>query len=872
MKKIVSFILAAVLTVGVIPQTFAAEYNYEIYSCDFNDGVNTFTSGADAVAEDDGNGGKCIKFGEYETAENAPMMLLSYLDKESKAEVSADVKLADGTGEVNLVAYVNENDTDQRYVLSTAQVSTSWVHISGVMNIRLRSNVKSVKIAVEAVKDGQYTGMYLDNFKVLSDKNGLNSAPPVEEIKDTGNYTIRMAYETFNTSRMSEEGSPETIMITEEVKAHTGTHSCKVWNRSVSWETVKIYLNEIDPSSKIDISIWIRNEQGQKSRNYLWQAMVPTKQGDKWFDASAWTAATDSDWTEVKGYLDLTQYEVIGTPLVQIVATSWQNGGEDYYNYYVDDLLITADTPGKFYDDMQEEPSKCYNDAPGKSGTAIQTSKNPSEVEYERDLPALKDVYKDYFKIGACVWNWRENSDTNYGKLLKKHFNSLVSNGEFHPTAVIGTNGKCNYNGVDHLMDWAFKNGYTDFAGHALMWDRASMKRFLVDENENYKSRDEVLAWMKEWITNIMRHCEGDADPSEYTGNADPTNWHVDTWDVVNEAVDAVNDDGTTKFKQGHLLNVVGEEYVEYSFKFAEETGYDDVNFRYNDFYNLWPDRSKGIYALIKRLKERGCRVDKVGLQSHYLANTVVFDVLREAMDRYVSTGVHMDITEIDIRAYLLSELDARSMMFEDGVTKERDYDQASVYAGLFDIYREYSDSIDRVNFWTFWDGVSCWDNEGYTHKEYAGIFDRNFKAKPSYWAIADPDKYYNEILDEDTSKTRIRIKDKNLGGDDGADAFVENGTVYAEAVQFIKAFNLPVKANDEKASFISNSIYYSFKAQDKKAIVNFEEKELENAPIQRDGKLYLPVEETTRLIGLYPYYDEHRNIITILYTNYQKQ
>ena len=131
----------------------------------------------------------------------------------------------------------------------------------------------------------------------------------------------------------------------------------------------------------------------------------------------------------------------------------------------------------------------------------------------------------------------------------------------------------------------------------------------------------------------------------------------------------------------------------------------------------------------------------------------------------YSSLGVGLDVTELDIRALNAKEKNSGQNPFSKGITKEREYDQADIYAELFNLYREYQDNVDRVNFWTFYDGEAWWNEENYQKTEFSGIFDRAYKAKPLYWAITDPDKYYASI-DEDTEKPRIRINNVMLGGE----------------------------------------------------------------------------------------------------------
>ncbi len=629
----------------------------------------------------------------------------------------------------------------------TTVIGSQWKKLTMQVDLSQYSNLTEDPYFQITNGENVAYDFYVDDFTITANKPGehIDDAvvASVSPLSVSEPYVIRQVFENRNFGMITRQNTAE-FCLTDEITPMSGSKSLKVYGRNQSGGTLMVYLQDIDYSAKVHVSVWLRNKSGEPFRYYLWQAMVPTDSGNKWPAISSLQICTDDGWHRLEGDLDLSQYNVTGTPMIQIVATS----GQQYFDFYADDLIITATGGTKVYDDTTLEPTEVYSTKEGDSATAIETA--PEYTDIEEAIPSLRDVYKDYFKVGATVWNWMENSETRYGRLLSKHFNSIVSNGEFHPTSVISSDGTYSYAGVDHFMDWAFKNGFTDVAGHALIWDRPSMTRFIKNSDGSYKSRDTVLAWMKEWITNMMKHCEGDGNASEYSSGTDYTNWHIDTWDVVNEAVDDLNADGTCKYRDYRLfINAVGEDYVDYAFKYADEVGYNDISLRYNDYHDYddgHPNKAKGIYVLVKHLRDSGLRVDKVGIQTHFLSDTVEFNAYRDALNRYISTGAHVDITELDVRAYTIPELGAKSMMFENGITNSRERNQVKVYGELFTIFKEYKDSIDRVNFWTFWDGISCWNNESYTHKEYAGIFDRNYKAKPSYWAIVDPDAYYNKL------------------------------------------------------------------------------------------------------------------------------
>ena len=61
---------------------------------------------------------------------------------------------------------------------------------------------------------------------------------------------------------------------------------------------------------------------------------------------------------------------------------------------------------------------------------------------------------------------------------------------------------------------------------------------------------------------------------------------------------------------------MMGENYIEKAFKFANEID-PDVALAYND-YNLYKPDKNGAIRIIKSLKDKGIRIDAVGIQAHW--------------------------------------------------------------------------------------------------------------------------------------------------------------------------------------------------------------------------------------------------------------
>lgn len=870
-KKITALAVAAAMLFSMVSIADAEGAYYTIYNESFEDGMHHFTSGSaqKEITADGKDGSNALHIGACSDKSDIPMMELGRLDTTAVTYVNVAVKADEAPAEISLVAELSEITGTSLVRLESKRVTNNdWTEISAKMFTKFKTLTAPIKIGVIAKTDSGFSGVTIDDFIIQSDTPGMGEGSSVENVDNDGNYTIRSSFETDSFGKLTINDDAGWLYVSSEVPAHSGTKCLKICNRTESKATVMVYLNEIDYKSVVNVSCYVRNPIGDNSHNYSWQVKVPTPSGDQWLDMGAPATAEGNEWTLVSGSVDLSKYIVSGTPVIQIVATMWADGKNNYFDFYADDVLVKANTPGMFYDDTKEENIKLSDTDPNISETATKASATYKDVQ--EDIPAMKDVFKDYFKVGACIANYMQSDTSRYGRLLKKHFNSVVSNGLTQMCEILpkGANGGYRFGPVDDILDFASRNGL-DVVGHCLIWDFGTnrMDRVFPD---GIPDRDGVIDFMKNYITKVMRHCEGDGEADEYTKGYNTSKWHVDTWDVVNEAVQAIFDKnaGLKYSDNASWYSVVGEDYVDYAFKFAEDAGYDNIKLRFNDYGSPDHTQVEGVVDVVKNLKNNGRKIDVIGMQSHLRSDFSNLKDYRYMLDRYMSVVDELNVTELDVQAYTAQENKERSYMFENGLTKERENSQASLYARLFNLYREYKGVLTCVNFWSWADGYSYYNESGYLHNEYCGIFDRDFQAKPQYWAIVDPDRFYNEMLNEDTSKTMFKLDGVSVPNYERTDSFTaEDGTVYAEAKEFLDIMGAKNIILHGELCFMKNNTYYTLKINSKEASGAFKNVLLDHETIEKDGKVYLPAIQTADLLGYEPRYDERRNVIVFVPT-----
>lgn len=398
-------------------------------------------------------------------------------------------------------------------------------------------------------------------------------------------------------------------------------------------------------------------------------------------------------------------------------------GSYTYEAFDVAQIYIETDENGK-------EASFYIDDANLISKSAIE-----AKVE---ELTPLKDIYKDLFLIGNAGEVSLFEKDTNTNKLLSRHFNAVTAENSMKPDGQQKEKGKFNFGPADSLVKSVKANGMT-MIGHTLVWHQQSPAWMNTDV-----TREEAIENLKTHIKEVVTHYGSD----------------ITAWDVVNEAFD----DSVTNPSnwRGALRNTpwkqaIGDDYLEIAFTAAREAN-PDIKLYYNDYNLDNVNKREAVYYMAKEFIEKGIPIDGIGMQGHYSLTTSVTNV-RNSVKRFAELGLEISVTELDIT---VNEAQGNAEL-----TEAQELAQAQKYAQLFQIYREYSDSVARVTFWGLTDG-SSWRGD-----RFPQLFTKYFQAKKAYYAVADPDKFLEENPVQEVQKTNKIAKATHgtavIGGDESA-------------------------------------------------------------------------------------------------------
>ena len=494
-------------------------------------------------------------------------------------------------------------------------------------------------------------------------------------------------------------GGVEVIEVSDEA-SHGGSSAMCVSGREKSWNGPQFRLDEIcEPGVEYTINAWAKSEwystlnlsmeytDTEGERHY---SNLKSAQGDQWVEFSDVKVSFTEDMTNVYIYFECSD------------ATC---------KLYVDDFSI--------------------KDAP--------------IIPIEEDIPSLKDVYKNYFKIGTAVMA-SNLSSPSFMNLVEKHFNeSMTFGNELKPDSVLDqkatlaymeandgddTNPQVTLSAARSLLNYCRDNNIP-VRGHTLVWHSQTPDWFFKEgfsDEGDWVSKEKMIQRMENYIKNVMETLE-----EEYP------DLDIYAWDVVNEAWledGKPRTAGSNNVTNGNSawVQVFGDNsFIEYAFKFARQYAPKDCKLYYNDYNEYMDGKMNAIIEMATDLKEKGL-IDGIGMQSHLDVSFPTASQYKKALGKFAATGLDIQITELDVTTSDTSEA---------GLEK-----QAQYYSDIFDAIVEYKDNISAVVLW----GVT--DDQSWRASRVPLLFDDQFKAKPAFYSIIDDIPDAPEVTTTETSET----------------------------------------------------------------------------------------------------------------------
>lgn len=335
-------------------------------------------------------------------------------------------------------------------------------------------------------------------------------------------------------------------------------------------------------------------------------------------------------------------------------------------------------------------------------------------------VATIKDHFKNDFLIGAAIPVDHVNGlDPKADSIVSLHFNSIVAENCMKSEKIHPQENKYEWNDADSFVKYGEDRNMA-IIGHCLIWHSQLAPWFPYDSVGNYVSADVLKERMRDHIYSIVGRYKG----------------RVHGWDVVNEAIE---DDGS--YRKSPFYDILGEEYIPLAFQFAHEAD-PDTELYINDFSMAKPGKRETYKKIIKDLKDRGLRIDAIGMQSHNGMDYPNFEEYEKSIEEFGQCGVSVMMTELDMNALptvntganVDDKVDYEQSLnpYPNGLPDEVSDEWNDRMSKLIDMYKRHSDVISRVTWWGTYDGMSWlndWPVAGRTN--YPLAFDRNYEMKP---------------------------------------------------------------------------------------------------------------------------------------------
>ena len=334
---------------------------------------------------------------------------------------------------------------------------------------------------------------------------------------------------------------------------------------------------------------------------------------------------------------------------------------------------------------------------------------------------SLREVVGKYCLIGASLNVTQSNGmSPQTDAVVDKHFNTAVPENCMKGEVVQPEEGLFDFRDADRFIDYCQQHNLVAM-GHCLVWHSQAPKWFFHDKNGKLVKPEVLRERMRKHIYTVVGHFRG----------------KIRGWDVVNEAIE---DDGS--FRNSYYYQILGEEFIELAFRYAHEAA-PEVELYYNDYSMAKPGKREAVCRLVKKLKDKGLRIDAVGMQSH---NGLDYPNLKEyekSIEAFAALGVKINMTELDLNvlpspenfggAEISQNFEYQEKMnpYKNGLPAKVARQIEKRYLQFFNIYYRHRDKIGRINLWGVSDGDSWlndWPISGRTN--YPLLFDRSYQPK----------------------------------------------------------------------------------------------------------------------------------------------
>ncbi len=398
----------------------------------------------------------------------------------------------------------------------------------------------------------------------------------------------------------------------------------------------------------------------------------------------------------------------------------------------------SAKEPGETAEELTPSPAEEEDDAAAGDNTEDispapnkETEETELSVVYDRDS-ALKDVYSDYFLMGAAINGSSVSTAAinheGMAEILKKHFNSTTLSNLMKPSYLLDQAGSkensdgmpaLNFGSIDPSLQFCLDNGIK-MRGHTLVWHNQTPEWFFHEDYDVSKELADAVTMelrLESYIKQVLEYCQ-----ENYPGV-------IYCWDVVNEAI---SDDGRWRMTDSYWYTIMKETYIEKAFYYARKYAGEEVKLFYNDYNVFVSAKRLAIYTMAHDLKQKGL-IDGLGLQptvgliTPELDSDVSSSSFKKTLERFAELGLEIQITELSF------EIDGKV----NQITPENLQKQADRYYEMMNLLlKSDSDNGGPCNITSVTVFGICDDYPLYTnHQQNLYLWDKEVNPKPCFYS-----------------------------------------------------------------------------------------------------------------------------------------
>ena len=330
---------------------------------------------------------------------------------------------------------------------------------------------------------------------------------------------------------------------------------------------------------------------------------------------------------------------------------------------------------------------------------------------------SLKDTFGSKFKMGTCVSPGELNTGAAF---IKKHFNSITPENELKPDAIINqqacqqrgnnVNTQVVFNsGTRATLKFCQDNGIA-LRGHTFVWYSQTPDWFFRENFQNYGNyvnKNVMNQRLESLIKNTFALLKNDYP-----------NLNVYAYDVCNELF-VNNGGGLRPASNSKWMQVYGDDsFIINAFTYARKYAPQGCKLFINDYNEYMTAKTNDIYNMALKLKQRGI-IDGIGMQSHVSVNFPSFADYKKALEKFLSTGLEVHISELDIA-------------FENNPNA-----QATYFKNVFQLAVDKA-GPGKVTCLTIW-GTN--DGNSWIADKKALLFSAGYSPKQAYYSVMEVGK-----------------------------------------------------------------------------------------------------------------------------------